>query len=228
MGKIDMKKINIAIDGPSAAGKSSVAERLAAELNYTHLDTGSMYRAVAYYVQSKKIALDDEEKIVDLLRKTRIAVEPDGTIEIGDLRLKGELYGNEISLAASDVSKLKGVRARLVEIQQEIAEEKGYILDGRDIGTVVLPHAEVKIYLTASAEARAQRRTKQNLEKGIEADYEQILSEIIARDYQDTHREHSPLMQAEDAVLVDSSDLDLEEVIEKIVSIIEERLEKND
>ena len=223
-----MKKINIAIDGPSAAGKSSVAERLAAELNYTHLDTGSMYRAVAYYVQSKKIALDDEEKIVDLLRKTRIAVEPDGTIEIGDLRLKEELYGNEISLAASDVSKLKGVRARLVEIQQEIAEEKGYILDGRDIGTVVLPHAEVKIYLTASAEARAQRRTKQNLEKGIEADYEQILSEIIARDYQDTHREHSPLMQAEDAILVDSSDLDLDEVIEKIVSIIEERLEKND
>ncbi|MBR2552354.1 MAG: (d)CMP kinase [Erysipelotrichaceae bacterium] len=223
-----MKKINIAIDGPSAAGKSSVAERLAAELNYTHLDTGSMYRAVAYYVQSKKIALDDEEKIVDLLRKTRIAVEPDGTIEIGELRLKEELYGNEISLAASDVSKLKGVRARLVEIQQEIAEEKGYILDGRDIGTVVLPHAEVKIYLTASAEARAQRRTKQNLEKGIEADYEQILSEIIARDYQDTHREHSPLMQAEDAILVDSSDLDLDEVIEKIVSIIEERLEKND
>lgn len=227
MGK-NMKKINIAIDGPSAAGKSSVAERLAAELNYTHLDTGSMYRAVAYYVQSKKIALDDEEKIVDLLRKTRIAVEPDGTIEIGELRLKEELYGNEISLAASDVSKLKGVRARLVEIQQEIAEEKGYILDGRDIGTVVLPHAEVKIYLTASAEARAQRRTKQNLEKGIEADYEQILSEIIARDYQDTHREHSPLMQAEDAILVDSSDLDLDEVIEKIVSIIEERLEKND
>ena len=227
MGK-NMKKINIAIDGPSAAGKSSVAERLAAELNYTHLDTGSMYRAVAYYVQSKKIALDDEEKIVDLLRKTRIAVEPDGTIEIGELRLKEELYGNEISLAASDVSKLKGVRARLVEIQQEIAAEKGYILDGRDIGTVVLPHAEVKIYLTASAEARAQRRTKQNLEKGIEADYEQILSEIIARDYQDTHREHSPLMQAEDAILVDSSDLDLDEVIEKIVSIIEERLEKND
>ena len=227
MGK-NMKKINIAIDGPSAAGKSSVAERLAAELNYTHLDTGSMYRAVAYYVQSKKIALDDEEKIVDLLRKTRIAVEPDGTIEIGELRLKEELYGNEISLAASDVSKLKGVRARLVEIQQEIAEEKGYILDGRDIGTVVLPHAEVKIYLTASAEARAQRRTKQNLEKGIEADYEQILSEIIARDYQDTHREHSPLMQAEDAILVDSSDLDLDEVIEKIVSIIEERLQQDD
>ena len=183
---------------------------------------------MAYYVQSKKIALDDEEKIVDLLRKTRIAVEPDGTIEIGELRLKEELYGNEISLAASDVSKLKGVRARLVEIQQEIAEEKGYILDGRDIGTVVLPHAEVKIYLTASAEARAQRRTKQNLEKGIEADYEQILSEIIARDYQDTHREHSPLMQAEDAILVDSSDLDLDEVIEKIVSIIEERLQQDD
>lgn len=223
-----MKKINIAIDGPSAAGKSSIADRLAEELNYTHLDTGSMYRAVAYYVQSKGIALDDEETIVALLKETRIAVEPDGTIEIGDLRLKEELYGNEISLAASNVSKLKGVRARLVEIQQEIAEGKGYILDGRDIGTVVLPNAEVKIYLTASAEARAMRRTKQNLEKGIEADYEQILQEIIARDYQDTHRENSPLMQAEDAILVDSSDLDLEEVNAKIVAIIEERLMEND
>ncbi|MCR5300774.1 MAG: (d)CMP kinase [Erysipelotrichaceae bacterium] len=223
-----MKKINIAIDGPSAAGKSSIADRLAEELNYTHLDTGSMYRAVAYYVQSKGIALDDEETIVALLKETRIAVEPDGTIEIGDLRLKEELYGNEISLAASNVSKLKGVRARLVEIQQEIAEGKGYILDGRDIGTVVLPNAEVKIYLTASAEARAMRRTKQNLEKGIEADYEQILQEIIARDYQDTHRENSPLMQAEDAILVDSSDLDLEQVNAKIVAIIEERLMEND
>ena len=187
-----------------------------------------MYRAVAYYVQSKGIALDDEETIVALLKETQIAVEPDGTIEIGDLRLKEELYGNEISLAASNVSKLKGVRARLVEIQQEIAEGKGYILDGRDIGTVVLPNAEVKIYLTASAEARAMRRTKQNLEKGIEADYEQILQEIIARDYQDTHRENSPLMQAEDAILVDSSDLDLEEVNAKIVAIIEERLMEND
>ncbi len=223
-----MKKINIAIDGPSAAGKRSIADRLAEELNYTHLDTGSMYRAVAYYVQSKGIALDDEETIVALLKETRIAVEPDGTIEIGDLRLKEELYGNEISLAASNVSKLKGVRARLVEIQQEIAEGKGYILDGRDIGTVVLPNAEVKIYLTASAEARAMRRTKQNLEKGIEADYEQILQEIIARDYQDTHRENSPLMQAEDAILVDSSDLDLEQVNAKIVAIIEERLMEND
>ena len=223
-----MKKINIAIDGPSAAGKSSIADRLAEELNYTHLDTGSMYRAVAYYVQSKGIALDDEETIVALLKETQIAVEPDGTIEIGDLRLKEELYGNEISLAASNVSKLKGVRARLVEIQQEIAEGKGYILDGRDIGTVVLPNAEVKICLTASAEARAMRRTKQNLEKGIEADYEQILQEIIARDYQDTHRENSPLMQAEDAILVDSSDLDLEEVNAKIVAIIEERLMEND
>ena len=223
-----MKKINIAIDGPSAAGKSSVSNRLASELNYTHLDTGSMYRAVAYYVQSKGIALDDEETIVGLLKETSIAVEPDGTIEIGDLRLKEELYGNEISLAASDVSKLKGVRARLVEIQQEIAEGKGYILDGRDIGTVVLPHAEVKIYLTASAEARARRRTKQNEEKGIESDYEKILSDIIARDYQDTHRENSPLRQAEDAILVDSSDLDLEEVIAMIVAIIEERLTEDD
>ena len=222
------KKINIAIDGPSAAGKSSVADSLAEELNYTHLDTGSMYRAVAYYMQSGGIALDDEETIVGLLKKTKITVEPDGTIEIGDKRLKEELYGNEISLAASDVSKLKGVRACLVEIQQEIAKGKGYILDGRDIGTVVLPDAEVKIYLTASPEARADRRCRQNMEKGIESDYEKILNEIIARDYQDTHRENSPLKQADDAILVDSSDLSLEEVIAGIVNIIEERLKNDD
>ena len=197
-------KINIAIDGPSAAGKSSVADRLAEKLCYVHLDTGSMYRAVAYLAQKHGFSLDDEEKIVAFLKETPMEVDPDGTIHVDGEALKEQLYGNEISLAASAVSALQGVREAMVEKQQEISAKKGYILDGRDIGTVVLKDAEVKIYLTASAEARAKRRTDQNLAKGLPGDYEKILQEIIQRDYQDTHRQHSPLRQAEDAVLVDS------------------------
>ncbi|MBR2802464.1 MAG: (d)CMP kinase [Erysipelotrichaceae bacterium] len=218
-------KINIAIDGPSAAGKSSVADRLAEKLCYVHLDTGSMYRAVAYLAQKHGFSLDDEEKIVAFLKETPMEVDPDGTIHVDGEALKEQLYGNEISLAASSVSALQGVREAMVEKQQEISAKKGYILDGRDIGTVVLKDAEVKIYLTASAEARAKRRTDQNLAKGLPGDYEKILQEIIRRDYQDTHRQHSPLRQAEDAVLVDSSDLTLDEVVEKILDLIKEKTE---
>ena len=218
-------KINIAIDGPSAAGKSSVADRLAEKLCYVHLDTGSMYRAVAYLAQKHGFSLDDEEKIVAFLKETPMEVDPDGTIHVDGEALKEQLYGNEISLAASSVSALQGVREAMVEKQQEISAKKGYILDGRDIGTVVLKDAEVKIYLTASAEARAKRRTDQNLAKGLPGDYEKILQEIIRRDYQDTHRQHSPLRQAEDAVLVDSSDLTLDDVVEKILDLIKEKTE---
>ena len=218
-------KINIAIDGPSAAGKSSVADRLAEKLCYVHLDTGSMYRAVAYLAQKHGFSLDDEEKIVAFLKETPMEVDPDGTIHVDGEALKEQLYGNEISLAASSVSALQGVREAMVEKQQEISAKKGYILDGRDIGTVVLKDAEVKIYLTASAEARAKRRTDQNLAMGLPGDYEKILQEIIRRDYQDTHRQHSPLRQAEDAVLVDSSDLTLDEVVEKILDLIKEKTE---
>ena len=199
-----MKKINIAIDGPSAAGKSSVAERLADSLSYVHLDTGSMYRAIAYYVDYKGFSLNDEEAILALLNETEMTVLNDGTIKVNDLLLKKELYGDKISLMASDVSKLLGVRKAMVALQQKIAANKGYIVDGRDICEVVLPDAEVKIYLTASAEARAMRRYKQNQEKGIESNYEDILKDIEKIDYQDMHRENSPLRQANDATLVDS------------------------
>ena len=187
-----MKKINIAIDGPSAAGKSSVAERLADSLSYVHLDTGSMYRAIAYYVDYKGFSLNDEEAILALLNETEMTVLNDGTIKVNDLLLKKELYGDKISLMASDVSKLLGVRKAMVALQQKIAANKGYIVDGRDICEVVLPDAEVKIYLTASAEARAMRRYKQNQEKGIESNYEDILKDIEKIDYQDMHRENSP------------------------------------
>ena len=222
-----MKKINIAIDGPSAAGKSSVAERLADSLSYVHLDTGSMYRAIAYYVDYKGFSLNDEEAILALLNETEMTVLNDGTIKVNDLLLKKELYGDKISLMASDVSKLLGVRKAMVALQQKIAANKGYIVDGRDICEVVLPDAEVKIYLTASAEARAMRRYKQNQEKGIESNYEDILKDIEKRDYQDMHRENSPLRQANDATLVDSSNMSLDETVYTILNLVKEKMEND-
>ena len=206
-------KINIAIDGPSAAGKSTVAKELAKRLGYTHLDTGSMYRAVAYITKEANIKIDDEEKIVNLINMSNIEISNDNHITVNGKDITEIIRSNEISMAASDVSKLKRVREALVAMQRKIASQKGYILDGRDIGTVVLNDAEVKIYLIASAETRAQRRVLQNKEKGIPYDYEQILEDIKKRDYQDIHRKESPLKKAEDAIEIDSSDMTQEEVI---------------
>ena len=217
-------KINIAIDGPSAAGKSTVAKELAKRLGYTHLDTGSMYRAVAYITKEANIKIDDEEKIVNLINMSNIEISNDNHITVNVKDITEIIRSNEISMAASDVSKLKRVREALVAMQRKIASQKGYILDGRDIGTVVLNDAEVKIYLIASAETRAQRRVLQNKEKGIPYDYEQILEDIKKRDYQDIHRKESPLKKAEDAIELDSSDMTQEEVILEILDIINKRI----
>ena len=217
-------KINIAIDGPSAAGKSTVAKELAKRLGYTHLDTGSMYRAVAYITKEANIKIDYEEKIVNLINMSNIEISNDNHITVNGKDITEIIRSNEISMAASDVSKLKRVREALVAMQRKIASQKGYILDGRDIGTVVLKDAEVKIYLIASAETRAQRRVLQNKEKGIPYDYEQILEDIKKRDYQDIHRKESPLKKAEDAIEIDSSDMTQEEVILEILDIINKRI----
>ena len=217
-------KINIAIDGPSAAGKSTVAKELAKRLGYTHLDTGSMYRAVAYITKEANIKIDDEEKIVNLINMSNIEISNDNHITVNGKDITEIIRSNEISMAASDVSKLKRVREALVAMQRKIASQKGYILDGRDIGTVVLKDAEVKIYLIASAETRAQRRVLQNKEKGIPYDYEQILEDIKKRDYQDIHSKESPLKKAEDAIEIDSSDMTQEEVILEILDIINKRI----
>ena len=216
-------KINIAIDGPSAAGKSTIADILAERLGYTHLDTGAMYRAVAYDAFRKQIPLDDENRIVSMIEAMDLQMLPDGRVILDGEDVSDEIRTNEVSMGASDVSKLEGCRKALVAMQQKICEEGGYILDGRDIGTVVLKDAPVKIYLTASAEARAQRRVLQNQEKGLEADYEQILEDIRKRDYQDMHREFSPPMKAEDAIEIDTSDLNLEEVTDLVLKIIVEK-----
>lgn len=217
-------KINIAIDGPSAAGKSTIAKALAKKLNYVHLDTGAMYRCVAYKVLKLGIAMDDESKIIDVIKNTDIELRPDGTIYLDGQQVTNEIRTNEVSMGASDVSKLEQVRKELVRRQQEMAKSKGVIMDGRDIGTVVLKDAEVKIFLTASAKARAIRRHKENLEKGLESNLEQLTQEIEARDYQDSHREHSPLKIADDGIEVDSSDLTIDEVVARIDEIIQSKL----
>lgn len=217
-------KFNIAIDGPSAAGKSTIADILAERLGYNHLDTGAMYRAVAYKALKDNISLEDEEKIVKMIHGMNLKMNVDGTVILDDDDISEEIRTPEISMGASNVSKLEGCRKALVEMQQKICEEGGYILDGRDIGTVVLADAPVKIYLVATAEARAERRLKQNLENGIESDYETILQDIIKRDYQDTHREHSPLRKADDAVEIDTSKMTIEEVVQAVLEVIKEKV----
>ncbi|MBQ1447764.1 MAG: (d)CMP kinase [Erysipelotrichaceae bacterium] len=218
--------INIAIDGPSAAGKSTIAEMLAEKYHMVHLDTGAMYRLVAYKATKSGIDYDDEDALEDMIFHTSIKMEPDGSMYLdGEPITSEQIRTDEMSMASSAVSRHKKVRAALVAMQQEISKDKGYILDGRDIGTVVLKDAEVKIFLVASAEARARRRIKQNLEKGLEVkDFETVLKEIQERDLQDSTRENSPLVKADDAIEVDNSDGTLEELLDKISVYVDKAL----
>ena len=216
-----MGKFNIAIDGPSGVGKSTIANLLAQHYHMTHLDTGAMYRCVAYYFKNNQIDLNDSESVQNALDSIQIAFDQD-RVYLNQEDVTNSIRLNEISMAASKISKLEAARKKLVFLQQEIAKNKGYILDGRDICTVVLPDAEVKIYMDASSKARAQRRCDEYVQKGIDADYETIFQDIVARDYQDMHRKNSPLRIAEDAVVVDTSDLTIEEVLNKIEDIIED------
>lgn len=222
-------RINIAIDGPSAAGKSTIAKELAKILNYVHLDTGAMYRCTALKALQSGISLDDEASVCEMLKNTEITLTPDGKVFLDGKDVSTDIRADEVSMAASDVSKLEKVRADLVARQQEMAKAKGFIMDGRDIGTVVLKDAEVKIYMTASAYARAERRYKQNIEKGIPtSDIETIAKEIAERDYQDMHREHSPLRKADDAIEIDTSDMTIPEVTEAIYQLCEKFLQKEE
>ncbi len=222
-------KINIAIDGPSSSGKSSVSKELAKRLGYVHLDTGAMYRSTAYKARMNHIPLDHEQEICDMLKSTEIILTPDGSVFLDGVDVSMEIRTDENSLAASQVSQLKQVRADLVKRQQEMAKNKGFIMDGRDICTVVLPDAEVKVFLTASARARAERRYKQNIEKGIPtSDIDTIEKEIALRDYQDMNRKESPLKQADDAVLIDTSDMDFQDVVAKINALVQPFISQGD
>lgn len=219
-----MKTINIAIDGPAGAGKSTIAKMVSKELGYIYVDTGALYRTIALYITENDIA---DENIEASLEKADVSLKfIDGAqrVFLGDRDVSDLIRTPEISMAASRTSAIPAVRAYLFETQQKIARENSVIMDGRDIGTVVLPNADVKIFLTASAEERANRRYKELSEKPDCPTYQEILDDIIKRDYQDMHRETAPLKQAEDAVLVDTTELNLEESAAAIVKIINEKI----
>ena len=217
-------RINIAIDGPSGAGKSTIADILASKLSYVHLDTGAMYRSVALLAIKNNASLSDEKKIVELMENDfKLDMANDKVILNGE-DITDAIRTNEVSMAASDISKLSGVRKALVKSQQEIASKKGYIVDGRDICSVVLPDAEVKVFLTATSEDRAKRRLEQNRQKGIIDGYDKILEDIKKRDYQDSHRANSPLVKADDATLIDSSNMSIDEVVDKILSLVYKKI----
>ena len=221
--------INIAIDGPAGAGKSSTAKLAAKALGYIYVDTGALYRTVGLYSIRNGIDTRDAEKVIATLPDIRVELKfVDGSQHVF---LNGEdvseaIRTPEASMGASNVSAISKVREFLFELQRSIAAENDCIMDGRDIGTVVLPNADVKIFLTASPEERAKRRYKEMVEKGQEADYDEILSDINKRDYQDSHREIAPLKQAEDAVLFDNGNYNLESGAEELLRIIREQLKK--
>ena len=219
-------KLNIAIDGPSAAGKSTIARRLARECDYIHLDTGAMCRCIAYKALNQGVALDDEAALGSLIDQTEIRLTPQGQVFLDGEEMKDKIRSDAVSMAASQVSSWKIVRQKLVERQQKMARDKGVVMDGRDIGTVVLPDAEIKIFLTASPQARAQRRFLENQQKGISSDYQQLVAEIAQRDKQDTERVNSPLRQAEDAVGIDTSEMTIDEVVAAIQRLVEEKMKE--
>ncbi|MDD7218844.1 MAG: (d)CMP kinase [Clostridia bacterium] len=218
---------NIAIDGPAGAGKSTVARKVAAKLSFIYVDTGAMYRAMALYLLKKGVKGDSQEEISSVCTGADINIEYKDKEQIVILNgenvnslIRTEVVGNMASVSSANPR----VREHLLKLQRNIAASNDVVMDGRDIGTTILPDAEVKIYLTASADTRAKRRFRELEEKGQTCDYEKIRQDIIDRDFRDMNREISPLCQAEDAVLVDSSDMDIEEVTDRILEIYNQKV----
>lgn len=212
----------IAIDGPAGAGKSTIAKQIAAQLGYIYVDTGAMYRAMAVFVNDMKVDPNDEEAVVELAKKADISIVYENgsqQVILNGENVTGRLREESTGKSASVVSKYLPVREKLVDLQRKLADTTSVVMDGRDIGSAVLPNAQVKVYLTASSDTRAKRRFDELVSKGETPDYEEIKADIEARDYQDMNREHSPLVQAEDAHLVDSSDMTIEEVTEAIINL---------
>ena len=217
---------NVAIDGPAGAGKSTIAKQLAKKMEFVYVDTGAMYRALAYYFLTQKIDPKDEAAInaaVEHADVTIAYVEGEQQVLLNEENVNAYLRTEEVGNTASITSVYPAVRSKLVALQQKLAQTTDVIMDGRDIGTCVLPNAQVKVYLTASVATRAKRRYDELLAKGETADLGQIAADIEDRDYRDMHRELSPLKQAEDAVLVDSSDLTIEEVVAVIEKLVSQR-----
>jgi len=222
------KTYAIAIDGPAGAGKSTIAKRLAKELGYYYVDTGAIYRTVAYFLDLLGISPKDVDGVERYIDELTIGIEYDEEgnqhMIMNGMDVTNDIRTQDISQKASLVSAHGVVRGVLLDMQRDVAKAHNVIMDGRDIGTVVLPKANVKIFLTASAEVRAQRRTEELTAKGQKANYAQILKEIQQRDYQDTHRELAPLKMAKDSVKVDTSDLDIDGVVAAILAIVKEKI----
>ena len=219
--------IAIAIDGPAGAGKSTIARAIAKELGYIYVDTGALYRAVALYVTAHGADPKKEEQVEPLLKGVNVEIrfiKEEQRVFLNGYDVSAEIRQPEISMAASDVSAIPAVRAFLFALQQNMAVEHDVVMDGRDIGTVVLPKAQVKIFLTASPEERARRRFEELREKGHHVEYETLLEEVKQRDYNDAHRAIAPLRQASDAVLADTTGNTLEQSIQQLLGIVKERL----
>lgn len=218
-----MKKISIAIDGPSAAGKSSIAKIVAKRLDYVYIDTGAMYRCVGYYCLQNNIDLHDEQAVSGVLKKIKIMLDNENRVYLNGDDVSDKIRQDEVSMSASLVSSHHDVRKFLVDQQRQMAKVGGVILDGRDIGTVVLPEAELKIYQSASVETRAKRRYLENKQRGLPADLETIKKDIERRDYQDMNRKISPLKKADDAIALDTSNLSIEEVVNEILNLVKQK-----
>ena len=210
----------IAIDGPAGAGKSTIAKLVSGKLGFIYVDTGAMYRAMALYLSRMNVNPDNADEVGEKAQSAEITikyVDGEQVVMLGDENVNGLIRSPEVSAMASRTSQVARLREKLVELQQKLAETENVVMDGRDIGTVVLPNADLKIYLTASVQVRAMRRYKEMIAKGQEAVLEEIEKDIEDRDYRDMHREASPLKQADDAVLVDTSDMSIEEVADKVI-----------
>lgn len=214
--------MNVAIDGPAGAGKSTIAKLCAKKMNLIYVDTGAMYRAVALYLLESGIDVNDKAAVADKCKGAVVDIKYEDRVQnvyLNGVNVTGRLREEAVGNTASVTSAVPEVRAQIFSLQRGLAERGGVIMDGRDIGTVVMPDADVKIFLTASSEVRANRRVKELREKGVEADFEEIKKDIEERDHRDMTREISPLKQADDAILVDTSYMTIDEVVEKIGSL---------
>lgn len=219
--------INIAIDGPSGAGKSTLARKLAAKLDFIYVDTGAMYRTIGLYIYRKGIEPNDVEQVAAVLPEIRVElsfIDGEQHVFLNGEDVSSEIRMHEVSQYASLTSAIPAVRAYLFNMQQTLAAENNVIMDGRDIGTVVLPNAEVKIFLTARAEVRAQRRYNELLERGQEVDFDQVLADVIRRDEQDMNRPVAPLKPADDSIILDTSEYSFEQSLDLLYKTVKERL----
>lgn len=222
-----MKLYRIALDGPSGAGKSTIAKRLSAELGFVYVDTGAMYRSIGLYCLKNNVDMDKEENVNNILSNIDIQLKyVDGAqrIILNGIDVSEDIRENSVSMAASKVSAYKCVRAFLLNTQRDIAKKQSVIMDGRDIGTVVLPDAEIKIFIVGDATVRAKRRHKELLEKGQNISLQEVLEDIITRDHNDTNRAESPLKQASDAILLDTTYKNFEEAYKSVLEIVKNKM----